>query len=236
MHLRTQKQEIKLKPKAIIQRQDYFEQKNRIYGDVRVQYKKGKNVLQRMRTNNLQGQLVVINTLAQLNAFLAQWDEEFIHIVVEDFVGILNVTPLEINRAIEREPYVPYDRENAIQVISEKINDIREEEQERIREIVKRIRNDWTTTTKAGQGGIFIGGQAGWHIHTDIGTQEHLRYHSGDRKALNTAAAIIEAVTYLRDRHGLVNPYGKECYRWLRYMMIERYKRDLPEHLQDDTI
>ncbi len=119
-------------------------------------------------------------------------------------------------------------------------NAMAEQEKLRIQTVASGLKNKWTVSTRKNcpsikQEGTFIGDPKNWHIHTDIVTQEHFKRGIGVRYAINTANAIIEAVAYLISEHGLEDSSGIECYRWLRYTLIERHFQDLPVELRHDV-
>lgn len=110
-------------------------------------------------------------------------------------------------------------------------------EHERIHALAARLNGQWTESDADG-GGTYIGNPSKWHIHTDIGTQEHLKYgkHKGGRKSTISYDAITVAIRHLIGEGALSSNSGKECYRWLRYTAITRHGKDLPLELRFDGI
>lgn len=110
-------------------------------------------------------------------------------------------------------------------------------EHERIHALAARLNGQWTESDADG-GGTYIGNPSKWHIHTDIGTQEHLKYgkYKGGRKSTISYDAITVAIRHLTGEGALSSNSGKECYRWLRCTAIARYDKDLPRELQFDGI
>ncbi|MCM1498928.1 MAG: hypothetical protein NC124_10740 [Clostridium sp.] len=127
----------------------------------------------------------------------------------------------------------------AIELIRSKIGQANKTEQERIKGLSVELERGMTVLNKSNsssisQGGDFIGDPARWHIHTNIGTQKHLKRGSRERLSLNSEETIITAVEFLTENGGLTEPSGQQCYRWLRYSMIKEHDKDLPPNLRFD--
>jgi len=186
---------------------------------------------------------VKISTLDQLNSYIKSFESTSADITVADFTDIVGVTLGEINEFISVTNDTPHDRGDAIKAIAEGIKEARvkkveQDAEQKLKDEAALIETKDTLTwssvkaKKKQSGTTFIGVASAWHIHTNIGTQEHIQYGKDikNRRSTNNSDNLLDAVAYLLSKDDKLKASGaKDCYMWLRNKYIDLEKVDFPK-------